>query len=431
MGRMFILQGAPGCGKSTFLERNGLGDFTVSPDRFRRIIDPSPAVYDEASGGMVVGYDFSPRVSALTFQLARAVVSERMDREETVIIDSVAAKRRTISRILAEARSHAYEVYYVDMQKDLTLDEVLKRNASRGIRAISEDVVADKYEACARYDLMKGETRISAEDMLDMMWVEETDLDRYESVRVIGDVQGCFSRLRESGVTDQVGRDDIALVFSGDMFDRGPDDESGPMFDWLADAATADNVFLVRGNHDSYIRWYGVEGGERNYSASTAKTISGVLHGSSKVSGSEKRLRRMSRGIYGRMTTMLPFRFRGGHYMVTHGGLHPSVIDSARGSDVDGLRRYRLGFMSGQEGWYGSGTTVNTGDYRIDIDAIIEHDRSADSPIQIHGHRNEHRHEPDGFSHVFNLETRVEHDGYLSVLRIEDDGSRTVDKYGA
>ena len=429
MGMLFILQGAPGCGKSTFISDHNLEKYVVSPDAIRAmIITDGTEVYDENRGAMVHGCDFSPNVSVMALSMAERMASERMHRDETIIIDSVAAKRRNIAGIVRNAHRNAYDIHYVDMQEGLSLEDVLARNAGRGLRAVPADVVETMYRRCRDYDLQKGEDRISRDDMLAMMRIPELDFDGYRRVRVVGDVQGCFGRLKEAGIVGLEHDPETAVIFSGDLFDRGPDDEAGPLFDWLGDAVHADNMHFVLGNHDNHIRYYAMDGMGR-YGKATKTTISRILNDSSMVAHSTKRLERLSRGIYRSMTPLLAFRYHDRHYVVTHGGLHPSIIDSAMDDGgVPGMagacattgRTYRLGFISGQECWYGTGSFVGRGDYSMDIDTIIEHDRTPMSPIQIHGHRNTHMHAPYEFKHTFNLETRVEReDGSLSVLELD------------
>ena len=68
---------------------------------------------------------------------------------------------------------------------------------------------------------------------------------------IVGDVHGCFTRLREA--LDSIGFDDSAgdrLIMVGDLVDRGP--ESIQALDWLAKPW----VHAVQGNHeDMAIRW--------------------------------------------------------------------------------------------------------------------------------------------------------------------------------
>ena len=415
--KMFIMQGASGCGKSTFINDNNLHGYVISPDEIRGIINPSPEVYDRVSRSIVHGYDFSGRTSAEAFRIAQSICAARMKKGETIIIDSVAARRRTIGGFLHEAQVYGYAVKYVDMQENLTLDEIMKRNDSRGIRAIPHDVVENQYRNCNEYRIEKNEEKITRAQMMSMSLVKEHNLDAFDTVSIVGDIQGCFSTFRHSGRNEN--KDGEFIIFAGDLFDRGPDDEAAPMFDWLLGHHQDEDKAFVIGNHDSYLRFYG-DDAHGDYGESTQTTISHIMHDSTMVGNSPKRLHRFSNAIYRSMVPMYAFSFHDRHYVVTHGGMHPSVFDDAR---VEG--GYKLGFNSDQSFWYGTGTTVNTGDYDIDIDDIIEHERHDDSPIQIHGHRNEHHHALNDYRHVYNLETQVEHGGFLSIVRIDGNGINT------
>ena len=113
--KLFIMQGAPGCGKSTFIRKHNLDDYAISPDDLRQIINPNPLVYDENTGHMVKGYDFSPRTSKLAFRMANDIMSARMRMGQTIILDLTAANRKTISKLLQTARDYNYHIMYVNI----------------------------------------------------------------------------------------------------------------------------------------------------------------------------------------------------------------------------------------------------------------------------------------------------------------------------
>jgi predicted kinase len=414
MDKIFILQGAAGCGKTTFIEKHGLQDMVISTDAIRHMINPAPQVYDETTHGMVEGYDFSGRTSARAFDIAETICEQRMQRGETIIIDSVAASRKTIGAFIHQAQRYAYAVYYVDMQHGLDVDEVVRRNNSRGNRAVPEDVVRSMFDRCNAYHVGSSERKITKEEMLGYRFIKEENLDAYDKVSIVGDIQGCFGAFHRSGHDDVESNEYV--IFAGDLFDRGPDEEASMMFDWLVEHHGDNNKKFVIGNHDSYIRFYG-EPEIKLYGRATATTIRCIMKDSENVHGSVKKLHRAAKMIYRDMVPVYAFCYHGKHYVVTHGGMHPSIIDESK---VDG--GYNMGFISDQNFYYGSGQTVNTGDYSIDIDDIIEHERRDDSPIQIHGHRNEHHHDVHDFKYVYNLETQVEHGGVLSVVDIDAEG---------
>lgn len=420
---LFIMQGAPGCGKSTFIHEHGLHDLVISPDELRTVINPRPLVYDEDTGHMERTVDFTPRTSRLAFGMADEIMAERMRRGCDVILDLTAASRKTISKLLQTADDFNYRIHYVNMQTGLTLDEVMERNRSRGLRAVPDDVVAKMYGRVESFEYHDGEHAITPEDMLAMRFSHVLNADRYAGIRVIGDVQGAWKRFHASGFDESVARDaDILHVITGDINDRG--DGADRMFDWIANNIDRDNLIVIRGNHDNYWRYYGnsrmsgYAGGH-----ATKDSINDIHARSGLVGGDWKTMRRIARRTERKFTDFQAIRFHDVMYVFTHGGLEPKMLHDAYNADMDA---FDVGFMASEEFQYGSGETVGIGDYRIDIDRIIE-DYDDDNIIQIHGHRNEHRHKPDAFSHAYNLEQRVEYpDGALGMLDINADNAITA-----
>lgn len=417
LGTIYILQGAPGCGKSTWIKDNGLERFTVSPDAIRTAINLDPLVFDGEH--VRNGYDFSPETSAIAFDIARRIVGSRMRRGQTIIFDSTGARRKTMNGILQEAMLWSYRVVWVDMQADVSIDTVIKRNASRGIRTVPEDIVRKSYENVANFEILKYEFKETPEQVIDDEFVPIVNADQWKHVRIIGDVQGCWNAIERSGVTKPDA--DTLYVFAGDLFDRGPDNDK--VFDWAVMHANDDNIVFVLGNHDAYTRYYGRIAQKDNLTRSTKQTVEQIMDKSVVAGHSDKRMRSAAKDLYESFTKVFAFRYHGQEYMVTHGGIDPEVFTDAYNAEKDA---YAIGFMSQQDYYYGTGTTVNTGDYSTDIDRII-HDRQSEV-IQFHGHRNEHHIAADAYDDVFNLEDSVEREGYLRVASIHDDGI-TVDKY--
>ena len=417
MRDMFIMQGAPCSGKTTFLRDNGLEDYAVSIDDMRRMMNPAPMIYDDECHSMVPADDRSSHVCARAYDMATIVVGQRMRYGQTVIIDSTGHRRKPLSGILDMARRYGYRTHFVNMRDSVTREEAHHRNAMRPVGMhVPDDSIDSIIDRLSDFTIMNGEDSITPEEMLGYRSVPEHDYDKYDRITVIGDVQGCWRTLRDSGLLEHKGNE--LVIFSGDIFDRGPYEDAAPLFDWLASHHDDPNYRFVRGNHDSYIRFFGDYDMRRDLCPATVRTINGIMESSFSIHHSIKSLGRISRLIDRSMTDMLAFRHHGGRFFISHAGLHPSVIDDA----YDGSHAYMLGFEPSWTFMYGTGSTVGHGDYFIDIDGIIEDERHDDSPIQIHGHRNERHHGLDDFRHVFNLESGVERGGSLSYVVIDDDG---------
>lgn len=416
---LYVLQGAPGVGKSTFLRRNGLDRYSVSPDAVRGMLEP-PHVYRPDTGTVEDGFDYGLRRSSLAFEVVRAQCLYLMRNGSTIILDSTAARRRNIGGILQDAHDHRYAVRFVDMQHGVTLDEALRRNHGRGFPSeVPEDVVRRMYRQCDEYrpDAQKGEEKITPERMLEDMAVRPVDVSGYDRVRFIGDVQGCWNALRKA-VADGSGNplDDpgTLYVITGDMLDRG--DDASSVFRFMRMNTGTRNIMYVMGNHDWHLRSYGRADEYDGLPKPTRASIDAILADPS-YAGGYKQLRRDASRFLARTKPMLVLDYNGTRVVATHGGLHPDMLLDSADPRTGG---YLLGLNPLSDFYYGTGTTIDRGDYDTDIDKVI-HDwndgehrgllsgtAGGRRVVQVHGHRNAAHHPLDRYDDVYNLEGGVE-----------------------
>lgn len=414
--KLFVLQGAPGCGKSTFIRDNGLERYVVSPDAVRVMIDPEPLVVDAETGSMVAGYDFTPETSKHAFNVCLEIMRDRMRHGRTVVLDSTAARRKTISSFLNAANDYNYDVYYVDMQYGLSVSEILDRNRSRGARAVPEKVVLGMIDSIRKYEYQGGERLITPDEMLDMMMVPVRDVTGdYDRIIIVGDVQGCFDTFVNTTAYREIDNPRSLIIMAGDYLDRGSGNHL--MFDWLVKHLDNDNLMLARGNHDSYFRLMGHGDMGDGLPRKTVASVKQIIAGSTVLGGKVKHLRKLASRVYHATQPIIPVRFNGMGIIVTHGGIAPSML----GTSYDGERdAYKLGFNSDEDMYYGAGTTIGTGDYIINIDELIrKHHLDGDngSPLgvnQFHGHRNHYAVSGTKYApYSYNLEANVDKGGAL------------------
>lgn len=446
VNELFIMQGAPGCGKSTFINENKLNDYVISPDSLRELINPDNQIItgttiiknddSQSNNDYIIvndddynnGYDFSPRTSKLAFGITDEILQQRLRRGQTVILDLTAANRKTISKLLQTANVYNYHINYVNMQKNLTINEILERNRNRGIRAVPDVVVRKMYNAVDNYKYEKHEHVITPVEMLDKQYISinEDIQKKYKRAVFIGDIQGVYDRFSK---TEELMHpyDDTVYIFTGDILDRG--NGAAEMFDWVIDHIDNDNIIVIRGNHDNYWRYYcnpAIE--SRYYGKATQNSIEDILKRSEHASGDPKTLSKLAKATEKKFIDMFAFQVNDKVYVATHGGLLPNELVNNYDADK---HAYKLGFKSEQYFYYGAGTTIDTGDYKTDIDRIIEsyyHVNSTVSMnvnnipdmIQIHGHRNEYKHAVNEFTHTVNLEQHVEYpDGNLALAVLD------------
>lgn len=428
--KIYFMQGAPGVGKTTFLMAHGLNRYVVAPDELRHVINRDVIITDRNTGeSYEEAYDRSARTSSLAFNIAASIVDDRMRMGQTVIIDGVNTNRRTIGKILSIAEENRYDVCFVDMQAGLTIDTALKRNSSRGwSRAVPDVVVRNIWDSCETFNVNKNEKRITKDQLIDDMVIPIVDTDRWKNVHVIGDVQGCWNALSKAfsstGSNGGPLDPEQLYIFTGDLLDRGPDNDK--VYEWLTRHCHDENVILVMGNHDSYIRYFGEDDRQKSLPRKTRVSIEQIqnrLPSKAKT----KELRKSARRVYNSFVKCFMFRRNGRVFMATHGGIDPDVVDSKMTE-----RGLEMGFYAQSYFYYGSGEMADRGDYKIDIDALIHRKnqkRINDRIYQFHGHRNEYKVADYAYDDVWNLENAVENGGALRMATIDPLGNVSISEY--
>lgn len=430
--KIYFMQGAPGVGKTTFLREHDLDRYVVSPDELRHIINQDVIITSRETGeSFEDAYDWSDSTSSLAFKMAASIVDDRMRLGQTVIFDGVNTTRKTIGKILNIAEQNRYDIRFVNMQDGLTIDTALKRNSSRTTgRMLPEEDVRRIWDSCETFKVNQrnNEDRITKEQLINDMVIPIVDTDKWKNVHVIGDVQGCWNALRRAFFSTGSNGGSLdpeqLYIFTGDLLDRGSDNDK--VYEWLTHHCYDDNVVLVMGNHDSYIRYFGEGERQKNLPRKTKVSIEQIqdrLSSEAKM----KELRRSARRVYKSFVKCFMFRRNGRIFMATHGGIDPDVIDSKMTE-----RGLEMGLYAQSYFYYGSGATIGRGDYKIDIDALIHHKNQKhinDRIYQFHGHRNEYKIAGDAYDDVWNLENAVENGGALRMATIDPLGNVSISEY--
>lgn len=423
MRALILLQGAPGCGKSTFVQKNNLADYTLSTDAMRRLI--SPLAHCIRDGRIDKTFDNTSATSQAAFEMVEAAVRARMRRDELIIIDSTAGKRQSNKRFLVAAKECLYPVYYCNMQKDLELNEILARNAGRPAHEqVPEDAVRRIYENIKNYQLTDDEQYITPNELLSLRDIPEINVSNYDELCFIGDIHGCWSQLVDKGVVTEIEKIEhakrIFYVFCGDTLDRGPLNEAHNMFDFVCDHIDDDNIIFLMGNHERWWRKFGLHPSSRGKFPQSAVASEADILESSKylenIPHSERRdvLHKLVQQTLPKFRTFAGLRFDNRLYFVSHAGLHPLTIRNSLTGSLDELK-FSLGFEPESTFTYGEGSEPYRSDYELDIDALIdqiEKERASafkthdvlPEIIQVHGHRNNFGHEALDFEYSVNLD---------------------------
>ena len=187
MKTLLLLRGAPGCGKSTFIEQNGLKPYALSADDLRLLVrSPSQAV----DGTDEIVFENEADVWNLLYKMLEI----RMQSGEFTVIDATNSKTSEMNKYKEMCDMYRYRMFCIDFT-DLPIEECKRRNASRPkIKQVPEDAINKMYARFRTQKIPSG-IKVLKPDQLDSVWMHKFDMSKYEKIVHIGDDHGCMAPL--------------------------------------------------------------------------------------------------------------------------------------------------------------------------------------------------------------------------------------------
>ena len=243
---LLLLRGSAGCGKSTWIHKNGLKPYTLSADDIR-LLCQSPVMKPDGTVGISQNNDKT--VWNTLFRLLEV----RMQKGEFTVIDATNSKTSEMTRYKQMCQDYRYRIYCVDFT-DIPIDETKRRNANRDkLKRVPEEVIDNMYKRFATQKVPSG-IKVIKPDELDTIWMKLIDLSEYKKIHHIGDIHGCYTALKT--YLDENGgiKDDEFYIFCGDYIDRGI--ENVETLQYLISIKDKNNVLLLEGNHEIWLKLY-------------------------------------------------------------------------------------------------------------------------------------------------------------------------------
>ena len=236
-----LLRGAPGAGKSTWIEQNNLQNYTLEADQFRQL-----------TSNPILGLDGQLQITQdndrLAWELLFQALESRMHRGDFTVIDATHSSEAMFNKYKGLVEKYRYKVYYKNF--DMNLEELEHRNS---IRPEHKRIPID---AIKRMKALIDNTKPSSfaseiEDISEIInyWTDDLT-DKYEHVKIIGDIQGCYTVLKEAIGSDLDSK--TKYIFAGDLLDQGI--ENKDVLDFMLSIYTKPNVVFIEGNHDTHLR---------------------------------------------------------------------------------------------------------------------------------------------------------------------------------
>lgn len=388
MRTLLLFRGAPGCGKSTFIDTHGLRPYTLSADDIRQTLR-SPM--QTADGSVQICQDNEKEVWELLYRM----LETRMQKGEFTVIDATNSKTSEMNKYKDLCGEYRYRMFCIDMT-DLPIEECKRRNAGRiPLKRVPEEVIDKMYSRFRTQKIPSGIKVIKTERDFSSMLMHKLDMSSYEKIVFVGDVHGCNTALMEyfnGGLNDN-----YFYIFVGDYIDRGI--ENAEVIKFLLSIYEKKNVLLLEGNHERWIKAYS------NDEVSKSKEFEFVTKKQLDAAGiSKKDLRQLCR----KLGQVAWFTYGDKEIVVTHGGIATMPEN--------------LTYMATTQMIHG------VGDYN-DSDVIADTwlKTTADNMYQVHGHRNVKNVPMKVNDRVYNLEGKVEFGGFLRILELDKDGFHEVE----
>ena len=385
---LLLLRGSAGCGKSTWVEQQGLKPYTLCADDIRMLCS-SPVL--NVSGKE----EINPCNDTVVWNTLFKLLELRMQNGEFTVIDATNSKTSEMNRYKDLCSAYKYRMYCVDFT-DIPVDVVKERNRQRAeVKQVPDEAIDKMYSRFQTQKIPSGITVIKP-DELDKVWLHQIGLSDYKKVHIIGDIHGCYTAYKE--YLEKCGgfRDDEFYIFCGDYIDRGI--ENAEMLSALLNIYEKKNVCLLEGNHEKWL-WVWANDGvtkSKEFELFTRTELDNAVISKKDV-----------RQLYRRLGQCAYFTYAGNVYLVTHAGLSKvpeNMTFVATSQMIKGVGGY-----NDSEAVDNSFVSNTPGNY-----------------FQIHGHRNTKNLPAKVNERVYNLEGRVEFGGKLRCVQLLPDGSQVV-----
>ena len=389
MRTLLLFRGAPGVGKSTYIEKNGLKPYTLCADDIR-LLCQNPILSVNGNTEITMSNDRA------VWQTLFKLLEVRMHRGEFTVIDATNSKTSEMSQYKKLCQEYRYRMYLIDFT-DVPIEECKRRNSLRiAMKRVPNEVIDKMYSRFKTQKVPSGITVIKP-DELDKIFMKKINLSEYKVIHHVGDTHGCNTALME--YLDQIGgiKDEDFYIFAGDYIDRGI--ENAEVVQFLLSIMDKPNVLLLEGNHEIHLRRYSED--KQSFSKEFELFTKPALD---KAGFSKKDLRQLCR----KFAQCAYYTYHGNTYLITHGGLSTipqNLTFVATDQMIHGVGRYN------------------------DVEQVADtfFNTTDEHTYQIFGHRNTKGLNTEVNPRVYDLEGQVEFGGCLRCVDIVPGGSITYE----
>lgn len=265
MRTLLLFRGAPGSGKSTFIERHGLKRYTLSADEIRlQCQGPQLSINGEV--------EISQKNDNVVWKILFDVLEIRMQNGEFTVIDATNSKTAEINRYKELADKYRYRIYCIDFTS-VPINECKRRNAMREpIKRVPDSVIDKIYARFANQKIPSG-VKVISENDLSVLKMKKIDLSHYKQIVHIGNINGCYSALMKyfkNGLND-----DYLYIFCGNLIGNGI--ENAEVVKFMLSIYEKPNVYILEAPTSRYL--WNIANGEIPRRDALAKHLVSELKG--------------------------------------------------------------------------------------------------------------------------------------------------------
>ena len=374
MRTLVVTRGVPACGKSTWIEDQELGPYTISPDAIR-LLYTAPVLLE--NGDLAISQDGNKVV----WKMVMETLESRMKDGHFTVIDATHTTEKALNKYVQLAKQYHYRLVCVDFSR-IDLNTCLGRNYRRDdFKKVPQDVIERMHEQLQTSVIPKEYEVFTPHNFT--IQQDNFVADDYERIHFVGDIQGCIEPLKD--FLAMVRPNDL-VVFAGDYLDRGPQNDE------VLDILLRTDAVYLEGNHEEHLRrWaHGRDSYSKEFESKTRPQLDNA--GIDKVA---------TREFCNKFKECLFIGYGDKNIYVTHAGLSTDKVP--------------LPFIATQQ------MTHGVGGYDFNIDKAWMENTTGEV-YQVHGHRNKSDIAIDEYERSFNLEGQVEFGGSLRVMTLDKNG---------
>lgn len=375
MRKLILLQGIPGSGKSTFIEKNNLESMTISSDKIR--ILNSGLKFKNNS------LKINNSEESKNWEMINQILKNRLSNQLLTVLDATNCDVNEVYKIKQTADSFGFELLV--MRFEVSKEQAILNDKARAqYKQVGEEVISRFSEKLVKFPLHKFKTINQSSWREELIESFRVDFNQYKAVFVIGDLQSCFDPLSKFWEENPYDENNL-YIFVGDFFDRGI--QSRQVAFELIRLSKLKNVRFLFGNHEKHLlNW--IKGKEIKSGEFVNQTLPEI-----------KDLKTELCAILPKLEDVIVGKMGNKEFIISHSGVSKWL------SDEEIMECSSNEFIFSKL-------------YKEPVESLFEAN-SNNTQYQIHGHRNPEQRLFDKNQRSFSVEGRVEFGGYMKVIKIE------------